>query len=521
MSSSKNTLMSDVGISMYSSDLTKAILDLNIPERIYLKTAMEFDDRYIINAGNKWEFYYAGSRRCLLFKQDNVSNKLIKYICFKYASMRFPTRLPTLYLDWKHTIEHCREHAEFSFATLRSFLEKDDIDSGAFYSVLFGLKILCAETFPSFTLEDYDDLEFIPRPHSDRWSIYQEIDNVLDPLEKNMIINGLFEMASLLRHGKNFSQSDVRNAAILGLVYVTGARPVQLARLAVKDFRIDTRNQKSGLVRYSVFLPYAKQRRVTTERLFLAIPPEVGELVMHYTGRFELKPEDKLFDFSFSAPRYVSQAINLALLSFSPPDYQAAVARGEAAEPIITPTDLRHNVGHSLAMQGASAEEIAHILGHSSLVAAKHYILATPALALIRAKALGINPVWQNMVAMMLTGKLTSAQDWQGYRVTGVVGDQLHYDIGGCSRTDGKCPFCEVRCCYGCLYYRPFTDGDHQAVLDSVIKETDELITISDSVGNARNPLISIHETTQFEIQSVIARCRFHLKKEVHDEKKL
>lgn len=41
-------------------------------------------------------------------------------------------------------------------------------------------------------------------------------------------------------------------------------------------------------------------------------------------------------------------------------------------------------------------------------------------------------------------------------------------------------------------------------------KEVDELIAISDGVGNSRNPLILIHETTQFEIESVIARCRFH-----------
>ncbi|HCO8300854.1 TPA: site-specific integrase, partial [Escherichia coli] len=209
----------------------------------------------------------------------------------------------------------------------------------------------------------------------------------------------------------------------------------------------------------------------------------------------------------------VSRAINKAFLCFSPPDYQAAVKRGEAALPTITPTDLRHNVGHSLAMQGVSAEEIAHILGHSSLTVAKYYILATPALALIRAKALGINPVWQNMVAMMLTGELTSSTKWQDQRVVGIIGDELHDGIGGCSRDDGKCPFSEVRCCYGCLYFRPFTDGDHQAVLESVVKEVDELISISDSVGNARNPLISIHETTQFEIQSVIARCRFHQEK--------
>ncbi|MFV4787731.1 hypothetical protein [Escherichia coli] len=283
MTSFDNALKSDEGNSVYPPDLAKAIFELDIPDRIYLKTAMEFDDKYIVNKGNKWTFDYSGSRRYLVFNQDYISNKLNKYICFKYASTRFPTKLPALHLDWRNIISYCREHGGFSLSTLRLFIEKEDIDNATFYSVLFGLKILCAETFPGFNLEDYDDLEFVPRPYLEHWGVYQEIDNILDPLEKNMICNGLFEMASLLRDGKSFSHSEVRNAAILGLAYVTGARPVQLARLAVKDVRIDTRNQESGLIRYSVFLPYAKQRRVTTERLFLAIPPEIGELIMNYT----------------------------------------------------------------------------------------------------------------------------------------------------------------------------------------------------------------------------------------------
>ncbi|WP_240946976.1 hypothetical protein [Dickeya zeae] len=247
MNSSENTFMTDVGVSMYSSSLAKAILEVDIPDRIYLRSAMEFDDRYIINSDNKWVFNYAGSRRGLLFKQDEVSNKLIKYICFKYASTRFATKLPTLHFDWRHTIKYCSEHGEFSLITLRSFLEKDDIDNGAFYSVLFGLKILCAETFPGFTLDDYDDLEFIPRPHSEHWGIYQEIDNVLEPLEKSMISKSLFEMGSNILDGKLYQLNALRDAAILGLTYVTGARPVQLAKLAVRDFRIDTRSLDTGL----------------------------------------------------------------------------------------------------------------------------------------------------------------------------------------------------------------------------------------------------------------------------------
>ncbi|HFI8806967.1 TPA: site-specific integrase, partial [Escherichia coli] len=154
MTSFDNALKSDEGNSVYPPDLAKAIFELDIPDRIYLKTAMEFDDKYIVNKGNKWTFDYSGSRRYLVFNQDYISNKLNKYICFKYASTRFPTKLPALHLDWRNIISYCREHGGFSLSTLRLFIEKEDIDNATFYSVLFGLKILCAETFPGFNLED-------------------------------------------------------------------------------------------------------------------------------------------------------------------------------------------------------------------------------------------------------------------------------------------------------------------------------------------------------------------------------
>lgn len=495
---------------IYTRDFISKLLSIECPKRIFLKMASEFDDKFIMDTPNKWVFNYSGSRRYVYFNFDPITTRLVKYFCFKYASTMFPTYLPMLAHHWKNILNFCRKSEGFSITVLRTYMERDDTDARVFYSLLFCLKILCSEEFPGFTHEDYEDLVFIPRPYVQNWGIYQEIDNVLNPLVKNMISKGLFEMSFGIRQGKYYQLKELRNAAILGLNYVTGARPGQLAKLAVDHFRIDTRNSESGLIRYSILLPYAKQRRVTTERLFLAIPSEIGSLVMHYIDRANLEAGSKLFDMGYSAPMFVSNAISQSILSFSPPAYQAAVEQGEAALPVITPTDLRHNVGHALAMQGASAEEISHILGHTSLVAAKHYILATPALALIRAKALGVNPVWQNMVAMMLTGKLTTSAHWQGKRVAGLVGEQLHYDIGGCSRSDSECPFSEVRCCYGCLYYRPFADGDHQAVLDSVVREIDELATVSDSVGNSRNPLISVHETTKLEIESVINRCKFH-----------
>nr|WP_315298826.1 site-specific integrase [Raoultella terrigena] len=486
------------------------IKSLCVPSKIHLRSADTFDDKHIFTETNDWAFHYSGIQLHINFKTDGYTTKLMKYILFRYASSKSPGTIYRVHSAWIVAIEYASKQGVFNFKLLSSFLEKENISPTYFFYIIFGLKILCIDEFPGFTLDDYEDLEFIPRPNSNDWDVYQNIDNILEPFEKNMISKGLFEMATAISRGREYSLEELRNAAVLGLSYVTGGRPVQLAKLAARDFRIDTCNTTTGLFRYSVLLPYAKQRHVTTERLILAIPPEIGALVKHYIYKARLSPTDKMFDMGGSAPKFVSQSISQATLFFSPPDYQNAVVCGEAALPSITSTDLRHNVGHSLAMQGASAEEIAHILGHSSLVVAKHYILATPALALIRAKALGSNPVWQNMVAMMLTGKLIASKEWHGRSVVGMVGDRLHYEIGGCARTDDECPFCEVRCCYGCLYYRPFLDGHHQDVLDSVSKEVDELIAVSDSVGNAHNPLISIHETTQIEIKSVIARCHLH-----------
>lgn len=365
---------------IYTPVFVESILKVNIPVSIYLKSADHFDDKYISSTSDSWVFDYSGSRCYAHFRQDKISNQLIKYICFHYASAKCPAQVPGVLHAWSLATDHCISKSAFTFTVLKDYLETQEIKPQYFYFIIFGLKILCTEAFPGFTLEDYEDLEFIPRPHSHDWGIYQEIDHVLDPLEKNMISKGLFEMAVAIRYGENYSLNTMRDAVILGLTYVTGARPVQLAKLAVKDLRIDTRNSETGLIRYSLLLPYAKQRHVTTERLFLAIPAEIGALIRHYIERAQLKPDGKLFEFSNSAPFNVSRAINKAFLCFSPPDYQAAVKRGEAALPTITPTDLRHNVGHSLAMQGVSAEEIAHILGHSSLTVAKYYILATPAL---------------------------------------------------------------------------------------------------------------------------------------------
>ena len=162
---------------------------------------------------------------------------------------------------------------------------------------------------------------------------------------------------------------------------------------------------------------------------------------------------------------------------------------------------------YTLAMAGSSAEEIAYILGHSSVVTARHYIFSTPELAQIRAQALGKNSLYKQMIAMLLTGRLVYKKDWLQKKVLGNIGSKIHYDIGGCSYED-KCLFQPVRNCYGCIYFHPFIDANHTNVLESIQCEINDLIRLSDGIGISRNPLIRVHESTKFEIESVIVRCK-------------
>ncbi|HHH9866298.1 TPA: hypothetical protein ACP4LD_004691 [Escherichia coli] len=236
-----NKQLNESNSTIYTPAFVESISKVDIPAGIYLKSADYFDDKYINSTSDSWVFDYSGSRCYAHFRRDKISNQLTKYICFRYASAKCPAQIPGVLHAWSLATDHCITQSAFTFRVLKDYLETQEIDPRYFYYIIFGLKILCAEAFPGFTLDDYEDLEFIPRPHSHDWDIYQEIDHVLDPLEKSMISKGLFEMATSIRYGENYSLNTIRDAAILGLTYVTGARPAQLAKLATKDLRIDIR----------------------------------------------------------------------------------------------------------------------------------------------------------------------------------------------------------------------------------------------------------------------------------------
>lgn len=507
-----NSLGDEQLFKLFSSEDLNTIDKLRIPPLINFDLASTFDTKFISTKPDIWEFFYSGNKIHLNFDCfDLYEKKILKFFLVFYIQVNTPSGLYYKFNSFKYFLKYFKNNKlKFnfnSFKTLLNYLSKND-KNGFYYHLKFLVKLLFLENFSGFNIDKEYELDFLERPKSFNSELYyQEYEDRIDYPLKTMIQQGFSKINSnLVDQDESITNEELLNSAMLGLVYVSGLRPVQLAKLSVSDLKQDTIRKSDNFCRYSILIPYAKQARYVHEKITIKLPEEVAEIVIAYIKRYNLNDNQKLFDMGDKASLFCQQAINKQLFDFSPKQYKEAVLSGEMIQQKYSCLDFRHHVGYSLAISGATAEEIAYILGHSSVVTARHYIFSTPEMAQIRAKALGRNSLYQQMIAMLLTGRLVYTKDWSRKKVLGNIGAEIYYDIGGCSYKD-NCLFQPVRNCYGCMYFHPFIDADHGKVLHSIQNEINSLIKLSDGIGLSRNPVIKIHETTKFEIESVILRC--------------
>ncbi len=493
-----------------------SIDNLPIPKELTFLATGQFDTKLIMTDDDEWRFRYSGNNITLLFKRFTCPYKvrLAKFAASQYTIDKLPTNLEAVAYTIGEVFDFLEKNKlSFSKENLLNLLDNWKASTfsnknRAFFVIVFFIRTLSKYDFPLIGEDIEDDLVLISRPKIDSFLIYQETENVISNGTLNLILNGLWEMSESYDEGFSFETNHLMDASILGLEYVTGARPVQLDKLVASDFNVDTSVRKGEIGRYSIAIPYSKTGEFSSdvERINIALPYEVANLLRAYIKQKKLSQKDKLFLTWSSTSAGIKRALNRQILRFSPKEYQELVRKDKIAVTLFTPSEFRHNVGHSLAMQGATAAEIAFVLGHASHVVAKHYILATSELARVRYRALGVNATWQNMMALMVTGDLVYAEDWDGIKVAGIVGSQLHTNCGGCARLSKECPFAELRACYGCLYFRPFIEGEHEQVLLGVQKELIEAVALSNAVGNARNPAVEILTRIKSNILFVMKR---------------
>ncbi|EOW2077111.1 site-specific integrase [Vibrio mimicus] len=531
-SSKQDQNLSELPSTLFTQEQLQFIENIQFPERLFLVNATEFDDQFVY-LHSEWRYRFSGENKAILFAKGKqfrnlspVAIKLIKYLTVKYieensasSADRFAVAIATSFSE----IESITRATLID--KLQLIVTKTDSkpsDNSLFYYTLYALRKLERNGFFEST-DNSDDLEDllleVPRPRNENWGRYQNLDLVIPDEVSLMIENGVQLWASKLspqletkeakaehldKLKKSLKINVLRDCIILGIVYYTGARPVQIGKFSGSDYVIDTVN-KHGM-RYSVLVPYAKKSKLTIDRVRVAIPEELGKLIILYKFLDNIGDNDPMFPTQVSSKKMVDESLKNMLLRFSPKSIQEAVKNGEYELPAYTASLFRHNVGHSMAMSGASAAEIAYILGQSSYVVADRYIAATPEMADIREAALGRNPVFKNMIVLMLTGNLVHSSAWKGRRVAASIGGKLHYHIGGCNYEEDICPFAQGRGCYGCLYFTPFTDGKHKEVHDSLNDEIRDVRDVADDAGVTNHPLLKELVRRKQHVIQIMAR---------------
>lgn len=500
---------------LFSEAQIDKIDSLHIPTVIRFMLADRFDTKFINSTSDTWDFIYSGLKNTIKFDGLNYHEvKLLKYFLAYYIQINSPS---SLYLSvnkikdlFNELVERNMKFSFKSFETILLELAKNISSSRDYYKVKFFVKLMIIENFDLFEESDEDRLEVLERPSSFNSQLfYQEVEDTISKHSITMIQNGFAKLNSEITKGNLIADNIIKNASVLGLIYVTGMRPVQLSKLSVEDIKIDTYTEEGDYMRYSILVPYAKQGRFNHTKISTKLPEEIATVILQYIKQFKLSTNHQLFDLGDYAVPYCNTAINEQLFEFSPQEYQQQVSNGELIQIKYTSTQFRHHVAYSMALSGASAEAIAYILGHSSLITARHYIFSSPNLAQIRAIALGRNPVYQQMIAMLMTGDIITHEQDHGENIVGFVNNKLHSNIGKCSYK-ADCFLEPVRSCYGCVYFHPYAYGHHKEVLECVQNELESIVHISDAVYNSSNPIIAIHEATKFEIESVVKRCELN-----------
>ena len=500
---------------LFSEAQIDKIDSLYIPTVIRFMLADRFDTKFINSTSDTWDFIYSGLKNTIKFDGlDYHEAKLLKYFLAYYIQINSPS---SLYLSankikflFSELVERNMKFSFKSFETILLELARNISSSRDYYRVRFFVKLMIIENFDLFEESDEDKLEILERPSSFNSQLfYQETEGTISKPTITMIQNGFAKLNSEITKREKIADNVIKNSSILGLIYVTGMRPVQLSKLSVEDIKIDTYTEAGENMRYSIVVPYAKQGRFNHAKVSIKLPEEIATVILQYIKQFELPTNNQLFDLGNYAVTYCTTAINEQLFEFSPQEYQQRVSNGELIQIKYTSSQFRHHVAYSMALSGSSAEDIAYILGHSSLVTARHYIFSSPNLAQIRAIALGRNPVYQQIIAMLMTGDIITHEQDHGKNIIGFINNKIHINIGKCSYK-ANCFLEPVRSCYGCVYFHPYINGNHKEVLECVQYELESIIYMSDAVYNSSNPIIAINEATKFEIQSVIKRCKLN-----------
>ena len=299
----------------------------------------------------------------------------------------------------------------------------------------------------------------------------------------NLEYDGLYKA---LHQGFAEGTISLDNYSLCLLSGAIGARPIQLASLRICDLKISsTASGKS----YVIAIPRAKQRGAGYRKLFTERPliEDVGIILEAQVRLVRVKayacgmsgPEQApMFPASHAASTFFGDGTVLAQPTSATISQRIGyvmeglgVKSERTGKPInVHATRARRTTGTRAAQAGRSLEEIAAILDHSSLNAAKSYIQYCVDLlqSIDRKLAMLLAPMAQRFAGKLATRGNNSNQEIQRHVFGASHEGEGPVDVGGCGK-HGFCGLGKPVACYTCRLFHPWLDGPHEAILEGLL----------------------------------------------------
>ena len=292
----------------------------------------------------------------------------------------------------------------------------------------------------------------------------------------------------------------LRDNVIAHLNWELGLRAAQVT--GVEETHLNETMGPGGTNYYHLAVIRLKQRtfqssyrnRVVSQQL----AEKIKKLILLKAGYFEQAPAERPIFVTMRNKRISAVDVREAIIHMCE---RASIHPGDS-------TFLRHNMAQKLADQGTPGDLISDMLDHTTKVAARHYVAATPAIAKIKARALGKNATYKELMSLM-TGELIHRNEAVDPNkiVHGVVATRYIGNIGVCGLdADTSCQKNPIYSCYTCRKFNPFIDGEHAAVVDALRGEVQ--VVLDQSIDLAENKLVLQLEKTIEHACDVLQRCK-------------
>lgn len=303
--------------------------------------------------------------------------------------------------------------------------------------------------------------EFISRtlasPLTDKYAGIRSGDVFLSIEEEVCLVRYLDELSNQLNKDPfQIQNRELESSCMLACSYLFGMRPLQIAILTMRDFRI-WKDANTDLLAVHLTFKMIKQKIKSkafplTRRINRDWIPLFVELYQRAKAKGK-SGDVKVFEIN-SSNEVSSRISELA-------------TRIVGVE--VSATDLRHTAAQRLVDSGANQEEVAEFMGHSDIRTCLVYYATSPTQAERVNKALGISPIYQQVVKIA-HDKFISPNELARLKgdqqIAGVPHGIAITGIGGCSTGQPSCPYNPITSCYGCQKFMPVSDLElHQKVL--------------------------------------------------------